>query len=204
MWASTCIYCNKDAKLRCVTCFKEAGIEIFFCGQEHQKLAWPYHRLVCGKKAHPFVLPAFTKEEADMVYTACIDDGQDLERFSRRVRTRRLLNADNMTLPELRIWGDFVGEVPPPDITSLWYSQFAHRMTAKDASHYRGRQASIDLYANPSPTKAWEMMQEPPKRLNKLREWVETDTDPGRAEFRNMIISRINLNIMAIQSLHPA
>lgn len=28
---------------------------------------WPYHRLVCGERAHPFRLPVYSQEEADVL-----------------------------------------------------------------------------------------------------------------------------------------
>ncbi|BGP39516.1 hypothetical protein JCM10450v2_003482 [Rhodotorula kratochvilovae] len=42
----------------------EAGIDLFFCSPEHQKLVWFAHKAVCGPgKANPFVWPAFTQAE---------------------------------------------------------------------------------------------------------------------------------------------
>lgn len=28
---------------------------------------WPYHRLVCGERAHPFRLPVYSQEEANVL-----------------------------------------------------------------------------------------------------------------------------------------
>ncbi|GAA5902551.1 hypothetical protein JCM6882_009314 [Rhodosporidiobolus microsporus] len=58
-----CWICGELTTTRCGAC-EEAGIDIFFCSREHQKLVWPVHKLVCGPgKANPFVWPAFFPEE---------------------------------------------------------------------------------------------------------------------------------------------
>ncbi|GAA5887863.1 hypothetical protein JCM6882_000780 [Rhodosporidiobolus microsporus] len=60
-----CWVCGKATTTRCGPC-GEAGVEIFFCSREHQKRVWPIHKLVCGPgKAHPFVWPLLSPEEAD-------------------------------------------------------------------------------------------------------------------------------------------
>ncbi|GAA6041127.1 hypothetical protein JCM8097_004129 [Rhodosporidiobolus ruineniae] len=59
-----CWVCGKDAVNRCSACSK-AGLEIFFCSSEHQRMVWPIHRKVCGPgKANPFFLPPLTADEA--------------------------------------------------------------------------------------------------------------------------------------------
>ncbi|GAA5887980.1 hypothetical protein JCM6882_000824 [Rhodosporidiobolus microsporus] len=59
-----CWVCGEPASTRCGACGKE-GIDIAFCGREHQKLVWPVHKLVCGAgKANPFIWPRISNEEA--------------------------------------------------------------------------------------------------------------------------------------------
>ncbi|GAA5902548.1 hypothetical protein JCM6882_009313 [Rhodosporidiobolus microsporus] len=56
--------CGELTTTRCGAC-EGAGIDIFFCSKEHQKLVWPVHKLVCGPgKANPFLWPSLTDEEA--------------------------------------------------------------------------------------------------------------------------------------------
>ncbi|GAA5868661.1 hypothetical protein JCM3774_003618 [Rhodotorula dairenensis] len=62
-----CLACGKASTLRCSACANTAGIDLFFCSKGHQKLVWPYHRLVCGERAHPFRLPVYSQEEADVL-----------------------------------------------------------------------------------------------------------------------------------------
>ncbi|PRQ72377.1 hypothetical protein AAT19DRAFT_16301 [Rhodotorula toruloides] len=59
-----CLVCAKETKNRCSACAK-AGIDIFFCSPEHQKLLWPLHRFFCGPgKANPFKWPALSRAES--------------------------------------------------------------------------------------------------------------------------------------------
>ncbi|GAA6041409.1 hypothetical protein JCM8097_005236 [Rhodosporidiobolus ruineniae] len=62
-----CCACGGPSTQRCSACL-EAGFELFFCSQEHQKLVWFAHKLMCGmgdgKSSKPFRLPAITKHEA--------------------------------------------------------------------------------------------------------------------------------------------
>ncbi|GAA6041174.1 hypothetical protein JCM8097_004152 [Rhodosporidiobolus ruineniae] len=59
-----CWICGKEDSERCSACAK-AGINIFFCSSEHQRLVWPIHKLFCGPgKANPFTLPPLSPEEA--------------------------------------------------------------------------------------------------------------------------------------------
>ncbi|KWU42204.1 hypothetical protein RHOSPDRAFT_36244 [Rhodotorula sp. JG-1b] len=76
MTGATCFVCAKPANLRCSAC---AGkVEVSFCSKEHQKLAslplppaWPAHKLACGERAAPFMLPPFSEYEADRAMMAC-------------------------------------------------------------------------------------------------------------------------------------
>ncbi|BGP39504.1 hypothetical protein JCM10449v2_003455 [Rhodotorula kratochvilovae] len=59
------LVCGEKTKSRCSNC-KRAGIDLFFCSPEHQKLVWPVHKLVCGPgKANPFRFPKLTAKEAE-------------------------------------------------------------------------------------------------------------------------------------------
>ncbi|EGU11938.1 hypothetical protein RTG_02000 [Rhodotorula toruloides ATCC 204091] len=58
-----CLVCGTETKNRCSSCVK-AGIDLFFCSPEHQKLVWPVHRSFCGPgKANPFRWPALSPEQ---------------------------------------------------------------------------------------------------------------------------------------------
>ncbi|GAA6055374.1 hypothetical protein NBRC10513_006314 [Rhodotorula toruloides] len=49
-----CLVCGTETKNRCSACTK-AGLDLFFCSPEHQKLVWSPHKLVCGPgKANPW------------------------------------------------------------------------------------------------------------------------------------------------------
>ncbi|GAA5918418.1 hypothetical protein JCM6882_008334 [Rhodosporidiobolus microsporus] len=55
-----------DAKYRCPRC-AEAGVVLAFCCTEHQKLVWPVHKDVCGKKSrscNPFLHVRLSPVEA--------------------------------------------------------------------------------------------------------------------------------------------
>ncbi|GAA6030934.1 hypothetical protein NBRC10512_005807 [Rhodotorula toruloides] len=59
-----CLVCGKETKNRCSACAK-AGIDLFFCSPEHQKLVWFGHKLVCGENAFPLVLPLLSDDKLD-------------------------------------------------------------------------------------------------------------------------------------------
>ncbi|GAA5918412.1 hypothetical protein JCM6882_008332 [Rhodosporidiobolus microsporus] len=63
----SCAVCFKPASLRCSSC-SQAGVNLVFCSQEHQKLVWSAHKRVCGSKSNscfPFIHPPLTQFEAD-------------------------------------------------------------------------------------------------------------------------------------------
>ncbi|BGO96389.1 hypothetical protein RTBOTA2_002862 [Rhodotorula toruloides] len=61
----TCLVCGGPAANRCSACAK-AGIDLFFCSPEHQKLLWPTHKTFCGPgKANPWTWPPLTQEESE-------------------------------------------------------------------------------------------------------------------------------------------
>ncbi|GAA6027621.1 hypothetical protein JCM8097_007950 [Rhodosporidiobolus ruineniae] len=60
-----CCVCGAETTLRCSAC-EAAGIKLSFCSREHQKLIWKNgHAKVCGSKAHPFLYPDLSSDEAD-------------------------------------------------------------------------------------------------------------------------------------------
>ncbi|BGP31562.1 hypothetical protein JCM10296v2_003334 [Rhodotorula toruloides] len=60
-----CLVCGTETKNRCSRCL-EAGVDLFFCSPEHQRLVWFAHRLLCGPgKANPPVLLPLSPEEID-------------------------------------------------------------------------------------------------------------------------------------------
>ncbi|GAA5938591.1 hypothetical protein JCM3775_002167 [Rhodotorula graminis] len=62
-----CEVCGVETTRRCSACVK-AGISLFFCGKDHQKLIWPAHKTVCGPgKAHPFMVEPLSDEEVAWV-----------------------------------------------------------------------------------------------------------------------------------------
>ncbi|GAA5846253.1 hypothetical protein JCM9279_005875 [Rhodotorula babjevae] len=64
-WDQTCLVCVINTENRCSSCAK-AGIDLFFCSPDHQKLVWKAHRRVCGPgKANPFMWPLLSQLEAD-------------------------------------------------------------------------------------------------------------------------------------------
>ncbi|GAA6039900.1 hypothetical protein JCM8097_006790 [Rhodosporidiobolus ruineniae] len=63
--SGSCCVCGKETTTRCQACGK-AGISLFFCSSEHQKLVWFAHKQVCGPgKANPFVWPDLSQTEAN-------------------------------------------------------------------------------------------------------------------------------------------
>ncbi|BGP39639.1 hypothetical protein JCM10449v2_003590 [Rhodotorula kratochvilovae] len=64
------LVCGEKTATRCSSCTK-AGIDLFFCSEEHQKLVWKMHCEVCGPgKARPFVPPDLSAAELSLVRAA--------------------------------------------------------------------------------------------------------------------------------------
>ncbi|GAA5889086.1 hypothetical protein JCM6882_009738 [Rhodosporidiobolus microsporus] len=75
-----CCVCGRDTTTRCSACL-EAGIDLFFCSREHQKLVYFAHKKVCGKNAKPFRFPPLSwaeagEAEAGGLEVLGVDDGQ--------------------------------------------------------------------------------------------------------------------------------
>ncbi|GAA5826285.1 hypothetical protein JCM5353_003775 [Sporobolomyces roseus] len=58
-----CVVCNKPSNLKCSPCASNGTQWMYFCGQDHQKLIWPLHKRVCGKRSTPWSWPPLTKKE---------------------------------------------------------------------------------------------------------------------------------------------
>ncbi|GAA5914394.1 hypothetical protein JCM8208_002837 [Rhodotorula glutinis] len=64
-----CEVCGVETVQRCSSCDK-AGIDLFFCSKDHQKLVWPAHKPVCGPgKAHPFPILPLSQDEIAWIKT---------------------------------------------------------------------------------------------------------------------------------------
>ncbi|GAA6038670.1 hypothetical protein JCM8097_002336 [Rhodosporidiobolus ruineniae] len=62
-----CCVCGTPTATRCAACLS-AGFDLFFCSQEHQRLAWPGHKISCGrggKSASPLRFPPLSPDEVD-------------------------------------------------------------------------------------------------------------------------------------------
>ncbi|GAA5975799.1 hypothetical protein JCM5350_000734 [Sporobolomyces pararoseus] len=59
-----CVVCGTQTSKLCSSCSK-AGSQMFFCSIEHQRLVFFAHKLVCGNRSNPFLLPGFTQEETE-------------------------------------------------------------------------------------------------------------------------------------------
>ncbi|GAA5903823.1 hypothetical protein JCM8208_006589 [Rhodotorula glutinis] len=58
-----CEVCGAPTRRCCAAC-QAAGLAIFFCSKDHQKLVWPVHKPVCGPgKAFPMVVMPLTDLE---------------------------------------------------------------------------------------------------------------------------------------------
>ncbi|BGP47673.1 hypothetical protein JCM10450v2_003538 [Rhodotorula kratochvilovae] len=55
-----CAVCRAPTKNKCSSCLR-AKTDLYFCSPEHQKLAWPAHKLVCGKPG--FSPPSLSDDE---------------------------------------------------------------------------------------------------------------------------------------------
>ncbi|GAA5846255.1 hypothetical protein JCM9279_005877 [Rhodotorula babjevae] len=66
-WDKTCLVCGVKTENRCSSCAK-AGIDLFFCSPDYQKLVCKAYRRVCGPgKADPFMWPLLSQLEADEI-----------------------------------------------------------------------------------------------------------------------------------------
>ncbi|GAA5945765.1 hypothetical protein JCM3775_005844 [Rhodotorula graminis] len=86
-WDETCLVCGTKTKNRCAKC-AAAGISLFFCSADHQKLVWKVHKRVCGPtKANPFVYPLLSKDESGQILEHMHDSSGQLSRFPQQTST---------------------------------------------------------------------------------------------------------------------
>ncbi|GAA5914667.1 hypothetical protein JCM8208_000407 [Rhodotorula glutinis] len=86
-WDETCLVCGIKTKNRCSKC-AEAGVSLYFCSPDHQKLVWKVHRQVCGPgKANPFVYPLLSKSESQNILAHLHDSDGGLARFPQKTST---------------------------------------------------------------------------------------------------------------------
>ncbi|GAA5885660.1 hypothetical protein JCM6882_007516 [Rhodosporidiobolus microsporus] len=71
MWDQECCICGAKTNTRCSACGK-AGLDIFFCSTDHQKLIWPVHKRVCSVNANPFRHPSLTPAAAAELKRDCL------------------------------------------------------------------------------------------------------------------------------------
>ncbi|GAA6033065.1 hypothetical protein JCM8097_000128 [Rhodosporidiobolus ruineniae] len=66
--SGACCVCGQETTRRCSACGK-AGLSLYFCSSEHQKLVWFAYKQVCGPTAKPFAFPPLSKEEVQEAKT---------------------------------------------------------------------------------------------------------------------------------------
>lgn len=126
-----CLVCGKTCTLRCSACAQKSNIDLYFCSSDHQKLVgrrredllfplaetransrltpcslqqiWPFHRLVCGDRSHPFKLPPFSKEEAEVTYARTVDLPESARDAGHQIYLQRLLKSDQFSRDELKV-----------------------------------------------------------------------------------------------------
>lgn len=64
---------------------------------------WPYHRLVCGERAHPFRLPVYSQEEADVLLDRLREPANTPELRVLQEKMRAALEAQNASEPDLKV-----------------------------------------------------------------------------------------------------
>lgn len=82
--------CGAPASARCSACASKSGVDLWSCSAEHQERvstkpldfrcrrllltltpspqAWPAHKILCGERANPARIPAFSQKEADLAW----------------------------------------------------------------------------------------------------------------------------------------
>ncbi|GAA5990804.1 hypothetical protein JCM10908_000024 [Rhodotorula pacifica] len=71
---------------------------VLFCSTEHQQLFWPYHRLVCGERAHPFLLPPFSQKEARELVSRLAEQPKTPQETSLRKELLQVLKVSESEL----------------------------------------------------------------------------------------------------------
>ncbi|PRQ72412.1 hypothetical protein AAT19DRAFT_16336 [Rhodotorula toruloides] len=107
MVVGDCLVCGNRTSKRCKSCSEQAGINLFFCSPEHQKLVWLGHRSFCGLKAFPVIFPLLSKDEAcDIIPRLDIAPQGEAEQRSSFLKFAQTHIQPNMTRQELAtsIW----------------------------------------------------------------------------------------------------
>ncbi|GAA5887828.1 hypothetical protein JCM6882_000767 [Rhodosporidiobolus microsporus] len=105
MGAEPCWICGASTPTRCQAC-GTAGIDIFFCSKEHQRLVWPVHKLVCGPgKAMPFAWPLLSKEEVGDLLRHCDDPFPWVGNSTTTTMLRWLAEQQNPPLSRTEVLG---------------------------------------------------------------------------------------------------
>ncbi|BGP46164.1 hypothetical protein JCM10450v2_002004 [Rhodotorula kratochvilovae] len=60
-----CVVCGESTTQRCSSCAKAGTGWIAFCSADHQRLACPTHKRVCGAKGNPPYHPSLTPDEIE-------------------------------------------------------------------------------------------------------------------------------------------
>lgn len=64
---------------------------------------WPYHRLVCGERAHPFRLPIYSQEEADVLLERLREPANKPELRVLQEKMRSAVEAHNANESDLKV-----------------------------------------------------------------------------------------------------
>ncbi|BGP47599.1 hypothetical protein JCM10450v2_003464 [Rhodotorula kratochvilovae] len=154
-----CLVCGEKTKNRCSAC-QAAGIDLFFCSREHQKLVWPVHKLVCGPgKANPFLWPALSQQEVDEILSNAeykpVLDGESARsaveqnlifelRFTNFQRTVARAPDDQLRFTPLQFATSLaVVTDESPSSSMSWYTPLCHRLLVFAAVSDRGNRAAL-------------------------------------------------------------
>ncbi|GAA5990917.1 hypothetical protein JCM10908_000081 [Rhodotorula pacifica] len=88
--------------MRCSACASKGKFDLFFCSTEHQKLVWRFHRLVCGERSHPFRLPPFSREEADLLLQRLSQAPTESKEAELQSQFLKVLEDEELRGPDLK------------------------------------------------------------------------------------------------------
>ncbi|GAA6041071.1 hypothetical protein JCM8097_004705 [Rhodosporidiobolus ruineniae] len=134
-----CLVCGDETTSRCQSCGK-AGISLFFCSKEHQKLLWPVHKKVCGPgKANPFLWPDLAPDEVEdakkHLNTDLAFGIPGFETFAATLRAMRIPESQHED------WIEALGEGRSANLTTFQKQQ--HLLTLRSAALERWRGPGI-------------------------------------------------------------
>ncbi|BGO91089.1 hypothetical protein NBRC10512_005819 [Rhodotorula toruloides] len=141
-----CLVCGKETKNRCSSCAK-AGIDLFFCSPEHQKLVWHVHRLFCGPgKANPWRWPLLSPDEVQAaIATLDLVSVTHSESKTLADQLLRIYNEPRERLP------DIIRSLSGPTGLPLDYETSALACVRMHAHFVRGNNLKNDGILKPSP-----------------------------------------------------